>query len=129
MSSLFLENPKFLLIFLGIIDLILIFSLKRIPLENKKIAIIITTILIPSIYFLSVFVETDNEKIEKVLTQISKTSNILQIDSVTKYLDKDFIGEYDKEEYSKEEFIDLLKEKSGTKTVNAINLEKKKLTL
>jgi len=127
MTYLFLENPKYLLIFLAFIDFILVFSLKRVDFDKKKIAIIVISVLIPAIYMLSHFVETDNEKIEKILVEISKTSNKLEIDSVTKYLDKEFIGHFDNTDYSAEEFIKLLKEKVGEKTVNGINLDKRKI--
>jgi len=127
MSYLFLENPKYLLIFLGIIDFILVFSLKRVDFDKKKLAIIIISALIPLIYGISALVETDNEKIEKILLEISKTSNRLEIDSVTKYLDEDFNGHFDDTDYGAEEFIKLLKEKVGEKTVNGINLDKRKI--
>ncbi len=127
MTYLLLENPKYLLLFLGIIDLVLIFSLKNIPFSKKKIAIIIIAVLIPAIHILARVVETDNEKIEKILIKISQTANKQQIDSVSFALSTDFKGKFNNKTYNKEGFIKLLKEKVGKKVINAINFKIKKI--
>lgn len=127
MTYLLFENPKYLLLFLGIVDLILIFSLKKIPFNKKKIAIIIIAILIPTIHILAKVIVTDKEKIENSLIKISQNANKLQIDSVTPILDDNFNGEFKKKNYNKEDFIKLLKEKVDNKVINAINFKIKKI--
>jgi len=128
MTYLLFENPKYLLLFLVITDVVLIFFLKAIPFEKKKIIIIVIAILIPLIHIISRVIETDNEKVEKVLIEISQNSNKLQIDSITPFLDNTFNGEFNKKNYSKKEFIILLKDKVGKKIISAINFKKKSIT-
>ncbi len=127
MTYLLFENPKYLLLFLGILDIILIFSLKKIPFNKKKIAIIIIAILIPTIHISAKVIETDNEKVERALIKISQDANKLQINSITPILDNNFNGEFKKKNYNKEEFIKLLKEKVSNKVINAINFKIKKI--
>jgi hypothetical protein len=128
MTHLLLEDPKYLLFLLVVIDLVLIFLLKKIPFEKKKISIIIITLIIPAVHILAKVVETDNEKIENNLIKISQNANRLQIDSVTPFIDSNFVAEYENENYNKKEFIAFLKEKVGKKIINGINFKKNKIS-